>query len=36
MNLQHVEWGGMAFVALAQSRDRGRECVSAVINLRVP
>jgi hypothetical protein len=36
MTFQHVEWGGMDWVAGAQGRERGLVCVSAIMNLRVP
>jgi len=36
MYLQEVERGGMDWIDVAQHRDRWRELVNAVMNLRVP
>jgi hypothetical protein len=35
MDLQEVGWGAMNWIDLAQTRDRWRALVSAVMNLRV-
>jgi hypothetical protein len=36
MNLQHVGFGRMDWIALVQERDGWRVLVNAVMNLRVP
>jgi len=36
MDLQEVECGGMDSIEVAQDKDRWRELLSMVMNLRVP
>jgi hypothetical protein len=36
MDLQDVGWDGVAWIDMAQDRDRWRAVVSAVMNLSVP
>jgi hypothetical protein len=36
MNLREVGWDGRAWIDLAQDRDRWRDYVNVVMNLRVP
>jgi hypothetical protein len=36
MDLQEVGWEGVAWIDMAQDRDRWRDLVNAVMNLRVP
>jgi hypothetical protein len=36
MYLQKVGWPGMDWIGLAQDRNRWRDLVNAVMNLRVP
>jgi hypothetical protein len=35
MDLQEVGWDGVAWIDMAQDRDRWRALLSAVMNLRV-
>jgi hypothetical protein len=36
INLQNVGWGAVDWIDLAQDRNRWRDLVNAVMNLRVP
>jgi hypothetical protein len=36
MDLQEVEWDGVAWIDVTQDRDRWQALVNAVMNLRVP
>jgi len=36
MDFQHVGWGGVVWIDLAQERDRWRALVNEVISLHVP
>jgi hypothetical protein len=36
MDFQEFGWGDMDWIAVAQDRDRWRELVDVVMNLRVP
>jgi hypothetical protein len=36
MDLGEMGWGGVAWVGLAQNRDKQRALMNAVMNLRVP
>jgi hypothetical protein len=36
MNLQEVVWGVMGWIDMAQDRDKWRDVVNSVLNLRVP
>jgi hypothetical protein len=36
MNLLEIVWGGVDWIGLAQDRDKWRDIVNAVMNLRVP
>ena len=36
MDLQEVDWGGMAWIDMAQNRNEWRPFVKAVMILRVP
>jgi hypothetical protein len=35
MDLVEIEWGAVEWVGLAQDRDRRRDLVNSVLNLRV-
>jgi hypothetical protein len=36
VDLQEAGWGGMDWIDVAQDRDRLRDVVSVVMNIRVP
>jgi hypothetical protein len=36
MGLLEIGWGGVDWIGLAQDRDKWRDLVSAVMNIRVP
>jgi hypothetical protein len=36
MDLREIGWDGMVWIELAQDRDRWRDLVKTVMNLRVP
>jgi hypothetical protein len=36
MDLLEIGWGGVDWIGLAQDRDKRRDLVNAVMNLRVP
>jgi hypothetical protein len=36
MDLREIGWDGMDWIDLAQDRDRWRDLVNMVMNLRVP
>jgi hypothetical protein len=36
MKLGEIGWGGMDWIYIAQDRDKWRDVVNAVMNLRVP
>jgi hypothetical protein len=36
MNLLEIDWGSMDWIGLAQDRDKWRDLVNVVMNLRVP
>jgi hypothetical protein len=36
MGLGEIDWGGVDWIGLAQDRDKRRDLVNSVLNLRVP
>jgi hypothetical protein len=36
MDLLEIGWGGVDWIALAQDRDKWRDLVNVIMNLRVP
>jgi hypothetical protein len=36
IDLREIEWGGMDWIYLAQSRDQWRTLVNMIMNLQIP